>query len=186
MANPWIDRKLRTSVLKRADKCADRCLNSVALLVSNPCRRASKSNIYILSSSLASFYVASSLAEAMETEMEFSDVVQTSAKYKRNGLCGNSSIGSENGIERNMKSCLQALTQGSISGGSWPGTTDWHAASQAYSSTADRNADLGKLVRGERKLVQLTGKEGKSDIRSKVSSSFAIINGEKSSSNLPR
>ncbi|KAF2580705.1 hypothetical protein F2Q68_00004201 [Brassica cretica] len=114
MANPWIERKLRTSVLKRADKCADRCLNSVALLVSNPCRRASKSNIYILSSSLASFYVASSLAEAMETEMEFSDVVQTSAKYKRNGLCGNSSIGSENGIERNMKSCL--VTSLSVTG----------------------------------------------------------------------
>ncbi|KAF3514485.1 hypothetical protein F2Q69_00005289 [Brassica cretica] len=187
----------------------------------------------------------------METEMEFSDVVQTSAKYKRNGLCGNSSIGSENGIERNMKSCLvtslsvtgeqnliatvtvslgyqeeeesllrvikpgmklflydfekRLLYEATIGGklediqpqafgqeisclsrGSWPGTTDWHAASQAYSSTADRNADLGKLVRGERKLVQLTGKEGKSDIRGKVSSSFAIINGEKSSSNLPR
>lgn len=34
--------------------------------------------------------------------------------------------------------------------------------------------DLGKLVRGGRKLVQLTGKEGKTDIRGKVSSSFAV------------
>ena len=47
-------------------------------------------------------------------EMEFSDVVQTSAKYKRNGLCGNSSIGSENGIKRNMKSCL--VTSLSVTG----------------------------------------------------------------------
>ena len=46
--------------------------------------------------------------------MEFSDVVQTSAKYKRNGLCGNSSIGSENGIKRNMKSCL--VTSLSVTG----------------------------------------------------------------------
>ena len=54
------------------------------------------------------------MAEAMEMEMEFSDVVQTSAKYKRNGLCGNSSIGSENGIKRNMKSCL--VTSLSVTG----------------------------------------------------------------------